>query len=346
MSFTVSFDASQKIKAADVKGVSNHIFRDALDVDLEHSNQDIDPSLTHNNISIYYNQTEQKFKKCTSIGQIQESLQDRLSTVKKPLRKDAVVARGLILQLDPEYFSENTSMKDITKSHNRMLGWAKKTFGEQNLIGISIHLDESNPHMHLLFTPVTDDGRLSQKDWFPDPVSLRQMHEDLRQHMEQEGYDISHDRQPKRKHMSVDEYKTFREAKDKAQELRNWEQDLKQRTTRLNERERALEAEIEAFRLETNKTMQQLEKSRNEALNALEAEKETKFPYMSQFLGANPSAKIAYDEFVDRKEKEFQTVKEDSPYIKKFKAQMERQLRLNESLAPRQGRRNGYDFDL
>lgn len=352
MSFTLSFDASQKIKAADAKGISNHIFRDALDVDLEHSNQAIDPSLTQYNESFYYDQKANGFKKCTSVSQVQESLQDRLSEVKKPLRKDAVVARGLILQLDPEYFQEGMSKTKVLDAHTAMLKWAMDTFKAKNLIGLSVHLDESNPHMHILFTPVTDDGRLSQKDWFPDPVSLRKMHEDLRQYMEQEGYDINHDRQPKRKHMSVTEYKAFREAKDKAQELQDWELDLKQRTTRINDkeasleaREGAFEASKEEFRSEVESALQLLEQ---ETERALQASKETQYPYLSEFFGAFPPAKQYYEQFKAQKEQEIQQIKDThiTGYAAKVLAKYERekQQQLNESLLPRQQRSQGYDF--
>ncbi len=265
MAYTLSFDASQKVKKGEVKGLANHIFRDALETDLEHSNSDIDSNMTQNNLSYFYNQTKNKFEVCTDVGQVEESLQARLSCVKKPLRKDAVVIRGIILQLDPEYYTEHDSEQEKIQSYNAMLNWARKIFGEKNIVGFSIHEDETNPHMHFEVTPVTDDGRLSQKDWFPNPTSLKQLHEDFRQHMRQKGYDISYDKQPKRKHMSVDEYKTFKEATDKTQELQNWELDLKKRTNRLNNQKRALNAEIEAFKTQTEETTQKLQKELNEA---------------------------------------------------------------------------------
>lgn len=133
MSYTLSFDASLKVKKTQVKGLSNHNFRDVLDSGYDegfnHSNENIDNDLTKNNNSYYYNQETGKFTPCSDISQIQESLETRLAKVKKPLRKDAVVARGIILQLDPEWYEDNKDNKKNTEVD--MLKWAVKTFGKK-----------------------------------------------------------------------------------------------------------------------------------------------------------------------------------------------------------------------
>lgn len=268
MAYTLSFDASLKLNKSQVKGVADHLFRDTINKDLNHSNEAIDPSLTCNNQTLYYNQKKRCFEKCTDVSQIHESLQFRLAKVKKPLRKDAVVARGLILQLDPQWYEDNGYDPEHTTNED-MVEWACKTFGAQNIVGLSVHEDETNPHIHILVCPVTDDGRLSQKDWFKNPASLREMHEDFRQHMRQKGYDISHERQPRRKHMSEADYKAFKEAEAKVAELREWEKDLKRRSNDLSKRESSLKAQEEAFEVKTQETTQELQKQLNEASNVL-----------------------------------------------------------------------------
>ena len=40
----------------------------------------------------------------------------------------------------------------------------KKEVGEQNIISAIVHMDEKTPHMHLCFTPITEDNRLSAKE--------------------------------------------------------------------------------------------------------------------------------------------------------------------------------------
>lgn len=42
--------------------------------------------------------------------------------------------------------------------------FACKEWGEENIVSFIVHLDEQNPHAHLVFVPVTKDGRLSAKE--------------------------------------------------------------------------------------------------------------------------------------------------------------------------------------
>jgi len=44
------------------------------------------------------------------------------------------------------------------------LEFMKKEVGEQNIISAIVHMDEKTPHMHLCFTPITEDNRLSAKE--------------------------------------------------------------------------------------------------------------------------------------------------------------------------------------
>lgn len=243
--YTLSMDASLKAKKGNLKGIINHHFRSTLEkngIHLNHKNENIDPARTSQNMSIYYDQTQQTFLPCTDTNQILDSLNARLATVKKPLREDAVLCRNLILQLDPEFYKTATA-KEQEDSYFAMLGWCTKTFKKQNIPGISIHLDETNPHIHVLFTPVTQDGRLSQKDWFPNPASLTQMHRDFRTHMRNKGYNISLTKQPPRKHMADEDFKTFKQAEEKIADIKNQEQTLLQRANAVTQQQKSLEAD-------------------------------------------------------------------------------------------------------
>jgi hypothetical protein len=44
------------------------------------------------------------------------------------------------------------------------LEFMKKEVGEQNIISAIVHMDEKTPHMHLCFTRITEDKRLSAKE--------------------------------------------------------------------------------------------------------------------------------------------------------------------------------------
>lgn len=214
--YTLSFDASLKLNKGSVKGFLHHMARDVdreNGKELNHSNENINSALTEENETYYYDSSTQYLEPCTDINQIEQALNERLSTVKKSLRKDAVVARGFVLQLDPEWYKEHTDNDEREQSYDDMIDWACEQFGIENLVSVSIHMDETNPHMHVLFTPVTEDGRLSQKDWFKSPSSLRAMHDNFRKYMIDKGYDIDTTRKPAKERLSEDDYKTYAELK-------------------------------------------------------------------------------------------------------------------------------------
>jgi len=55
--------------------------------------------------------------------------------------------------------------------------------GKENIFTAVVHLDEKTPHMHLCFTPITQDGRLSAKDIIGNRTQLTQWQDDFFAHM-------------------------------------------------------------------------------------------------------------------------------------------------------------------
>lgn len=201
MAYTMSFDASVKLKKGNAGGLSNHIARELSEGTPNHANPNIDSERTHLNQTFVFDMASGKHKPCEDKSEISGAVDGLLQQVKKPLRKDAVVMRPLILQLDPEWYKEHTDYEERRKSFNDMLRWVNKTFGIKRCAYYSLHMDEDAPHLHIGLVPVTEDGRLSQKDFFPNPTALREMHEDLRKYMTAKGYDIKLDNKKDKKHV-------------------------------------------------------------------------------------------------------------------------------------------------
>ena len=189
----------------------------------------------------------------------------RLADVGKPLRKDAVVLRPLVLQLDPEWYAAHQGEDEQQAAAWAMMDWASDTFGASNLVYIARHGDEASPHLHIGFCPVTDDGRLSQKDWFSSPAALRAMHKDFREYMAGRGYDIDMANRKPGKHakrLGVQEYKDFRELERQRAELEAAEARI-----------RAQEAAAAADRAQADRELQETRRARQEAQEAAAAAK-------------------------------------------------------------------------
>lgn len=266
MGYTLSFDASAKVKSGEVKGLLHHVCRDvdkANGCEVRHSNEGIDAARTDSNVTLYPDGSG-GWLDCLGTEQVMDVLDRRLAGVKSPLRKDAVVLRPLILQLDPEWYKAHEDPAERERAAVCMMNWAEETFGYERLVYMSIHNDENAPHLHVGFCPVTDDGRLSQKDWFSGPSALREMHQQFREYMADEGYDIDMGRRKPGKHakrMSVDEYKDFKQLEEARKELEAAQADLQLRVAEADQREIALDAREKAV------------KAREDALSDVEAQK-------------------------------------------------------------------------
>lgn len=97
-------------------------------------------------------------------------------------RKDAVVAISIVLQVGNQLDWREKETTDCpegkpkggqnNKQNIKTMGylakaakeWAIKEFGEENVVGVDLHTDESSPHVHVVVTPV-HDGKLQAKAW-------------------------------------------------------------------------------------------------------------------------------------------------------------------------------------
>lgn len=188
----LSFDASLKVKKSDgVGGYAMHVMRTADD-GINHSNTDIDASRTRYNKQYsfddgYGNTLEERY------ARRMDDYDARTSTGKpKPLRKDAVVLRPFVVQ-PPVSLFHGKSMAEceliMDAFSNDALAFISENFGgTKNIIGACSHMDETSPHLHVAFMPMTDDGRLNQKEFFASPLAMKQMHQSFRLYMRDKGW--------------------------------------------------------------------------------------------------------------------------------------------------------------
>lgn len=184
----LSFHAGSegKMTRKDVKGLAGHTFRKTEQRYKNHGNKDIDTSLTK------YNSDWISGKK-SSLDEIVEERLENEYKGKRALRKDAVVVREVIAQASPSVYEGLTIEEKREKAiqfTKDSLKWFRKEFGSKNVVGLSVHLDETNPHTHFAIMPMTKDGRMSQKDFFKGPSDLKRQHREFRKHMNDLGWEF------------------------------------------------------------------------------------------------------------------------------------------------------------
>lgn len=130
-------------------------------------NPQIDHARTHNNYHII-GRTE------TYLSYIDKRIRELAP--KRKIKDDAVLINSFILGSDGEFFSALSQEQQEDFFRDCTMFFAER-YGEENIISAVVHVDETNPHLHLNLIPVLD-GRLCSKNLF-DRKELRAIQSDF-----------------------------------------------------------------------------------------------------------------------------------------------------------------------
>lgn len=224
----LSFDASIKIHKSGkytstktkksghggVYGYIRHIDRGTAMLngcDVSHSNTEINPELTLLNQS-YYKDNKGSWWKTKHTKNMVNAVNYRLDYAKEhgarissKGQNDSTILRPLVVQLDNEAIKghEDTWQWDI-------IDILEEDFGMKNITGFSIHRDETNVHLHILFVPCYETKKengeikctLSQTKFFKNPTHLISMHKNMRKKLCDKGYDVEQENKPLDEHLA------------------------------------------------------------------------------------------------------------------------------------------------
>lgn len=170
----------------------------------EHSNQDIDPQRSKDNIALVLPEEGTFY-------------QDVKSTVEQSTGRvtaASVWVSEWVLYPPEELQDPRTADRDkLRQFYGDALDWMRK---QGYLVKLAaIHLDETTVHAHIDTVPLTQDGRLSRKEVYTR-AALNGIHTDLAAHLAAKGWDIQRGESTKDKQVrsvSVPEYKKQAEEK-------------------------------------------------------------------------------------------------------------------------------------
>lgn len=218
----LSFDASVKIHESGryastktsktgyggIEGYIRHIDRETdrrNGCEVNHTNLDINAELTLENESFFRNELgvwEKTVQSEDMSGAVKRRIQyakEHGARIAKVGKNDTVIARPIVIQMDAE----------MVENHRDYWYWdvieiLEGMFGENNIVGFSIHRDETNVHVHVIFVPCVekkkDNGKvkcaISQTKFFRNPRELAGMHRKMRKALNEKGYDIQQENKP------------------------------------------------------------------------------------------------------------------------------------------------------
>ena len=118
-------------------------------------------------------------------------------------RKDSVKLVETIITASPE-FMKKLSLEEQKEYFKRATKFMIDKVGKQNIISAVVHMDESNPHMHLVFCPINKDNKLSAKSILGNQKSLSQWQTDYFECMHERWNELERGKssiETKRKHI-------------------------------------------------------------------------------------------------------------------------------------------------
>ena len=130
------------------------------------SNPDIDRS-----------RTSQNFHLVTPRWSYEQEIRHRIRMAGCRVRKDSVKFVDTLVTVSPEFAQEHAA--EMPEYFTRAFTFLKERVGEENIISAVVHLDETTPHMHLCFVPLTKDNRLSAKEILGNKKSMIRWQDDF-----------------------------------------------------------------------------------------------------------------------------------------------------------------------
>lgn len=162
----------QKFSRGAIGGLSSHIERKTSN----HSNKDIDTERTHENYDL-----------CEKDGDMISRYKERFEEVHCLNRADVKTMADWVVTL-PEELKESSS-ESQKKFFEETYDFLSERYGKENVLAGVVHNDETTPHMHFAFMPVTYDEKKQHEKVSAKEVlnrnELKSFHKDLDNHLKE-----------------------------------------------------------------------------------------------------------------------------------------------------------------
>lgn len=147
-----------------------------------YSNKDIDLSKSYLNYDLI------NFEKINYLENIDKKINENKKSKRKVGENQVQHMYGVITS-DSDFFNsmDEDQVKDFFKNS---LEFIENRFGKENILYATVHMDETTPHMHFGFVPITKDGRLSARDVLNGRKQHSELQDAFNKHCKASGYDL------------------------------------------------------------------------------------------------------------------------------------------------------------
>lgn len=208
----------------------------------KHRNRNIDDSRTKDNVWLTPDDGRTYSERIKSI------LEENYTGKRKP-RFDAVKMCEITVQIGGD-LAENGTEEEQVEALKQAFEDLKETYGEANIVSAVIHVDETTPHLHFDFVPITKSGGLSAREVVGDRAQMRKTQARFLESMQERCPEYKFQRKKENQFNGL-EQKTFEKmtAALKARENALWdrEDDVEDREIAVEEQEEQVRKREEAL---------------------------------------------------------------------------------------------------
>ena len=155
-----------------------------------HSNKDIDPTRTH--LNFWCKKNELTYIKEFDKMKKEYNLQGHI-------RSNSIIMCEMMITSDNEFFDKigiEETKRYFKESYKFVCNY--KNLGEKYIVSAAVHLDETTPHMHLVYTPVihTKDekgnpiDKICARDFWRGKDSYRKLQNAFHEYITSKGFDL------------------------------------------------------------------------------------------------------------------------------------------------------------
>ena len=186
----------------------NIIFRHNERKNSAYSNKEIDRDKSYKNYSI---------KKCFKPYTKMFNEMKKQYNLKGQIKKNSNIVCEYIITSDKEFFEEigeEETKRYFETAYKFVANY--KNLGEQYIVSAKVHLDETTPHLHLVFLPVVHTldkksgkmiDKLSCSEFWKGKNSYKVLQDNFYKYMTRAGFELERKKKKKNKHIPIEQLK-------------------------------------------------------------------------------------------------------------------------------------------
>lgn len=182
---------TQKNKITDIKGLELEQERKGkiTNKEIDLSRTDLNYDLVKSNINLY-NRIKNRVEAVRSVSRVQ---------------KNSVVDYSNIITI-PRDEANKWGIEESKRYFKEVYNYFCNEFGKENVVSAKVHLDETSPHMHLHFVPVSAEGKLQARKVMT-PGRINKIHTEAPKYLREKGFEIERGQGKTEKSLEIKKFK-------------------------------------------------------------------------------------------------------------------------------------------